>query len=187
MWGYKPGSCWPSCSAISFRRRRRSTAAAGVAARDAARSARRSARVSNSLSTVASTAVKPPSCSSRSRSARQSPPARFTKISASIICRSSQPCGPTTGTNWRIAATIPLARIRSRYSGRPLREVRPALPGSASCPARPHTGSSAHLAAAFVIPLGIVHDQQIQTISLILHGQRGTGSFLVRDCGKRRS
>jgi hypothetical protein len=40
--------------------------------------------------------------------------------------------------------------------------------------------------AAFVTPLVIVHDQQIQTISLILQGQRGTGSFLVRDCVKVR-
>src|SRR5271157_4973291 len=51
-------------------------------------------------------------------SSTQSPPARFRKITARTIWMSSQPWPP--------------ALIRSKYKGRPPKEVRPWLDGSAS-------------------------------------------------------
>src|SRR5208283_4421500 len=93
---------------------------------------RRSARDSKSRSIACSTALKPLSPSSRFRSSTQSPPAKFRKMSASTTWMSSQPCAPTTCTCWRIASGRPLAWIRSRYSGSPASEVRPALESSAS-------------------------------------------------------
>ena len=105
---------------------------------------RRSARDSKSRSIACSTAAKPLSCSSRSRSSTQSPPARFRKTTASTIWMSSQPWRPATWTCWRIAAASPLLWTRSRYSGKPASEVTPVLERSASnsgnCPGSRHAG-----------------------------------------------
>src|SRR5271166_12355 len=73
---------------------------------------RRSARDSKSFSIARRIAEKPPSRSNRSMSSQPWPPAART-------CR-------------RIAAPRPLALIRSKYKGRPPKEVRPWLDGSAS-------------------------------------------------------
>ena len=93
---------------------------------------RRSARDSKSFSIARRIAEKPPSRSNRSMSSTQSPPARFRKITARTIWMSSQPWPPAARTCRRIAAPRPLALIRSRYNGRPAKEVRPWLDRSAS-------------------------------------------------------
>src|SRR5271157_5338362 len=93
---------------------------------------RRSARDSKSFSIARRIAEKPPSRSNRSMSSTQSPPARFRKITARTIWMSSQPWPPAARTCRRIAAPRPLALIRSKYKGRPPKEVRPWLDGSAS-------------------------------------------------------
>src|ERR1700677_4200325 len=86
---------------------------------------RRSARDSNSFSIARRIAPKPSSRSSRSMSSTQSPPERFKKIAARTIWMSSQPWLPAARTWRRIAAPSPLALIKSKYTGRPAKEVRP--------------------------------------------------------------
>jgi len=68
--------------------------AAGVRVASGFFKERRSARDSKSFSIARNTAEKPPSRSSRSMSSTQSPPARFKKITASVIWISSQPWPP---------------------------------------------------------------------------------------------